>query len=65
MKTRRIDIFLMHKFNAYCDEQLHYNTIAEQKDFADYVEANKSFLIKLYVKQRRWARWHEGRTWRD
>ena len=51
MKTRRIDIFLMHKFNAYCDEQLHYNTIAEQKDFTDYVEANKSFLIKLYVKQ--------------
>tara|TARA_R100000406_G_C3062046_1_gene111670 strand:- start:282 stop:479 length:198 start_codon:yes stop_codon:yes gene_type:complete len=65
MKTRRIDIFLMQKFNDYCDEQLHYNTIAEQKDFAEYVEANKSFLIKLYVKQRRWARWHGGRTWRD
>ena len=65
MKTRQIDIFLMHKFDEYCNEQLYYNTITEQKSFEDYVEANKSFLIKLYVKQRRWARWRGGRTWRD
>ena len=53
MRTRPIDVFLMKKFNEYCNEQLYFNTLTKQKNFEDFITTNKSFLVALYVKQRR------------
>jgi len=43
----------MKKFNEYCNEQLYFNTLTKQKNFEDFITTNKSFLVALYVKQRR------------
>jgi len=53
MKTRKIDVFFMRKFDEYCNEQLHYTNLADQKDFHTYIATNKNFLVALYVQQRR------------
>ena len=56
MKTRKIDVFFMRKFDEYCNDQLHYNNLADQKDFDTYITTNKNFLVALYVQQRRQER---------
>jgi len=56
MKTRKIDVFFMRKFDEYCNDQLHYTNLADQKDFDTYIATNKKFLVALYVQQRRLER---------
>ena len=46
----------MRKFDEYCNDQLHYTNLADQKDFDTYITTNKNFLVALYVQQRRQER---------
>jgi len=50
---RRIDIFIMKNYATYCDEKSRYKELADQKNYYDYLETNKLFLIKSYKAYRR------------
>tara|TARA_Y100000592_G_scaffold20143_1_gene30908 strand:- start:642 stop:812 length:171 start_codon:yes stop_codon:yes gene_type:complete len=50
---RRIDIFIMKNYATYCDEKSRYGELADQKNFTDYVESNKPFLVQEYKAYRR------------
>ena len=52
-KMKRIDIFFCKKFDEYCYDCLIYNEVETQKSFSEYIKANKSLLVRLYVEERR------------
>jgi len=51
MKVRKIDMFLLKMYACYCDESISYND--KQLSFKAWKEKNKSYLVKVYMKQRR------------
>ena len=53
MKTRKIDVFFMRKFDEYCNEQVPYTKLADQKDCDTYIAPNKKLFVAFYVLQRR------------
>ena len=50
---RRIDIFIMKNYATYCDEKSRYKELADQKNYTDYLESNKAFLVQEYKAYRR------------
>ena len=50
---RRIDIFIMKNYATYCDEKSRYKELATQKNYTDYLESNKAFLVQEYKAYRR------------
>ena len=53
MKTRRIDMFFMRRYDEYCSNKVVFNELDSQKTYNEYVKENKDFLVKEYIHYRR------------
>lgn len=53
MKMRKIDLFLLRKYDEYCHNKSVFNELDSQKSYDEYINENFKFLIDQYRSYRR------------